>query len=75
MKVLLIEDEDLAVRKLSKLLTEIDSNIEIVGKTASVQESVDFLKENAVPDLILMDIDHAEADRQFEQVIRKCRHR
>ena len=70
MKVLLIEDEDLAVRKLSKLLIEIDSNIDIVGKAASVQESVDFLKENEVPDLILMDIELADGQsfEIFDQV-------
>ena len=70
MKVLLIEDEDLAVRKLSKLLTEIDGNIEIVGKAASVQESVDFLKVNEVPDLILMDIELADGQsfEIFDQV-------
>ncbi|WP_342087428.1 LytR/AlgR family response regulator transcription factor [Dyadobacter sp. OTU695] len=70
MKVLLIEDEDLAVRKLSKLLTEIDSEIEIVGKAASVQESVDFLKDNEAPDLILMDIELADGQsfEIFDQV-------
>jgi two-component system response regulator LytT len=71
MNVLLIEDEDLAVRKLSKLLTEIDGSIDIVGKAASVQESVDFLKSNPAPDLILMDIELADGQsfEIFEQVI------
>ncbi|WP_353719432.1 LytTR family DNA-binding domain-containing protein [Dyadobacter sp. 676] len=70
MKVLLIEDEDLAVRKLSKLLMEIDGNIEIVGKAASVQESVNFLKESEAPDLILMDIELADGQsfEIFDQV-------
>nr|WP_295935071.1 LytTR family DNA-binding domain-containing protein [uncultured Dyadobacter sp.] len=70
MKVLLIEDEDLAVRKLSKLLAEIDNAIEIVGKSASVQESVAFLQNNPAPDLILMDIELADGQsfEIFDQV-------
>lgn len=70
MNVLLIEDEDLAVRKLSKLLAEIDSTIHIVGKAASVQESVEFLQNNPAPDLILMDIELADGQsfEIFDQV-------
>lgn len=70
MNVLLIEDEDLAVRKLTKLLAEIDHTINIVGKAASVQESVEFLQNNPVPDLILMDIELADGQsfEIFDQV-------
>ena len=65
MNILLIEDEELAVRKLSKLLQEIDPTVQIIGTTASVQASVNFLKSQPVPDLILMDIELADG-QSFE---------
>lgn len=70
MKVLIIEDEELAVRKLSKLIKEIDPAIQIVGTAASVQASVSWLEANApgqpsAPDLILMDIELADG-QSFE---------
>ncbi|UFH53486.1 LytTR family DNA-binding domain-containing protein [Spirosoma sp. KNUC1025] len=65
MNILLIEDEELAVRKLSKLLQEIDPTVQIVGSMASVRASVDFLKSQPAPDLILMDIELADG-QSFE---------
>lgn len=70
MNVLLIEDEELAVRKLSKLLQDIDPTVQIVGSAASVRASVSFLKDHgpgdpAHPDLILMDIELADG-QSFE---------
>lgn len=70
MNVLLIEDEELAVRKLSKLLLDVDPSVQIVGTTASVRASVDWLTTNtpgtaSAPDLILMDIELADG-QSFE---------
>lgn len=65
MNVLLIEDEELAVRKLSKLLQEVDDSIKIVGTAASVRASVAWLESNPAPDLILMDIELADG-QSFE---------
>ncbi|WP_420149696.1 LytR/AlgR family response regulator transcription factor [Spirosoma sp.] len=65
MNILLIEDEELAVRKLSKLLQEIDPTVQIVGSTASVRASINFLKSQPAPDLILMDIELADG-QSFE---------
>jgi two-component system response regulator LytT len=70
MKILIIEDEELAVRKLSKLLLDLDESIQIVGTCASVRASVAWLNahsnESAVrPDLILMDIELADG-QSFE---------
>jgi two-component system response regulator LytT len=53
MDVLVIEDEELAVRKLTKLLQDVDNSIRIVGTAASVRASVQWLQNNATPDLIL----------------------
>ncbi|MBO0929770.1 LytR/AlgR family response regulator transcription factor [Fibrella aquatilis] len=65
MNVFIVEDEELAVRKLTKLLQEVDPTIEIVGTAASVRASVSWLEQNRnsgqpAPDLILMDIELAD---------------
>ncbi|KIC94901.1 LytR/AlgR family response regulator transcription factor [Flavihumibacter solisilvae] len=65
MKVLIIEDEDLAVRKLQKTLQSVDSNAEVVGVTDSIRSSVKWLQDNQAPDLILMDIELADG-QSFE---------
>lgn len=65
MKVLIIEDEDLAVRKLQKTLHSVDAAAEIVGVTDSIRASVKWLEENQAPDLILMDIELADG-QSFE---------
>jgi len=56
MKILIIEDEQLAVEKLSSLLKDIDKDIELVGVEDSVDGAVAWLKSNDHPDLILSDI-------------------
>ncbi|MDJ1469834.1 LytTR family DNA-binding domain-containing protein [Cytophagaceae bacterium DM2B3-1] len=65
MKILIIEDEDLAVRKLQRTVQEIDPEIDIVGVAGSVRESVTWLDKHPAPDLILMDIELADG-QSFE---------
>jgi two-component system, LytTR family, response regulator LytT len=65
MKVLIIEDEELAVKKLHKTLVSIDPSIEVVGNADSIKTSVDWLNGNTPPDLILMDIELADG-QSFE---------
>ncbi|WP_080239101.1 LytR/AlgR family response regulator transcription factor [Spirosoma rigui] len=70
MNVLIIEDEELAVRKLTKLLQDVDPTVSVVGTAASVRASVNWLKANTpgqptAPDLILMDIELADG-QSFE---------
>jgi two-component system, LytTR family, response regulator LytT len=57
MKVLIIEDEELAAIKLKKTLLDIDKTIEIEGIEESIESAVNWLYENPAPDLILMDIE------------------
>ncbi|GAB3716388.1 LytTR family DNA-binding domain-containing protein [Spirosoma flavus] len=70
MNVLVVEDEELAAEKITDLLTQVDASIRIVGLTASVQASVEWLQNHAAPDLILMDIELADGQSFaiFEQV-------
>ena len=57
MKVFIIEDEELAVKKLQKTLHSVDETAEVVGIADSIRSSVNWLKNNPTPDLILMDIE------------------
>lgn len=60
MKVLIIEDEELAVKKLQKTLSLVDASATVVGITDSIKTSVEWLQQNQPPDLILMDIELAD---------------
>lgn len=65
MKILIVEDEDLAVKKLKKTLASVDDSAEVVGETESIKSTVAWLESNASPDLILMDIELADG-QSFE---------
>jgi DNA-binding LytR/AlgR family response regulator len=65
MKVLIIEDEELAVKKLQKTLQSVDENATVVGTADSIQSAVEWLQENNPPDLILMDIELSDG-QSFE---------
>ncbi|WP_338877144.1 LytTR family DNA-binding domain-containing protein [Spirosoma sp. SC4-14] len=70
MNVLIIEDEDRTARQLERMLKKYDSSIHILAQLPSVRESVAWLSQHSVPDLILMDI-HLEdglAFAIFEQI-------
>lgn len=56
MKVLIVEDETAAYESLVAILKEINSSIEVLGNTESVTQTVNWLRSNPNPDLILMDI-------------------
>ncbi len=65
MNVFIIEDEDLAVKKLVKILEGLNRSIAIVGTADSIVGSVEWLGSNPAPDLILMDIELADG-QSFE---------
>ncbi|MBB1138980.1 LytTR family DNA-binding domain-containing protein [Myroides sp. WP-1] len=56
MKVLIVEDEERNANKLMRLLLQIDPNIQVLAVVESIQASVHWLRINAAPDLIFMDI-------------------
>ena len=60
MKVLIIEDEQAAVRRLQKLLGEIDPHIEVVGALSSIEAAVEWFQQHPAPDVVLMDIHLAD---------------
>ncbi|MFT6964196.1 MAG: DNA-binding LytR/AlgR family response regulator [Flammeovirgaceae bacterium] len=60
MKVLIVEDEAPAFRRLQSLLQDIDASIEIVEVIDSVKEAVKWFRTYNLPDLIFMDIQLAD---------------
>jgi len=74
MRVLIVEDEIAAVRRLSKMLLELEPDAQILAVTDSVSSTVEWLLSNDEPDLILLDIHLADgvSFKIFNQVKVKC---
>lgn len=64
MKVVIIEDEEFASRRLEIMIKEVDPTIEVMAKLESVEDSVTWFKSNTHPDLLFLDI-HLEDDISF----------
>jgi len=60
MRILIIEDEPAAVRRLKKLLEEINPKYEVIDSISSIDSAVDWLSHNPPPAAILMDIHLAD---------------
>jgi len=74
MRVLIVEDEVAAARRLAKMLKSLEPDSEIESTTDSITTTVNWLRENNEPDLILMDIHLADGSsfKIFEKVRVKC---
>lgn len=74
MKALIIEDELMAAKTLKKLLGEVSPDTEIVGVLESIEDSVDWISQHAMPDLIFMDIHLADGSSFtiFDRVTVTC---
>jgi DNA-binding LytR/AlgR family response regulator len=70
MRVIIVEDEKLAVHKLESLLIRMDPSIEILARLESVKETVRWLKNNPKPHLGFFDIQLSDASsfEIFKQV-------
>lgn len=64
LKVVIIEDETLAAKKLESLINKYDESIVIQAKLASIKESVKWFGQHPAPDLVFMDI-HLEDGLSF----------
>ncbi|WP_258101997.1 LytR/AlgR family response regulator transcription factor [Marinoscillum pacificum] len=56
LKVVIIEDEAPAFRRLQKILEEAEPDVEIVEVLDSVEEAVNWISKHEAPDLYFMDI-------------------
>ena len=62
MRVLIVEDESAAARNLQSMLQRIAPEAETVAVTESIIETVEWLGQNPMPDLIFMDIRIADGE-------------
>ncbi len=56
MKVVIVEDERLASKRLESLLKKAEPGIEVIQILESVEDAVNWFSQNTKPDLIFMDI-------------------
>lgn len=68
-RAIIIEDEEFAVRRLKKLLQEIEEPVDIIAELKSIQQAVQWLLMNQC-DLIFLDINLSDGNafKIFEQV-------
>lgn len=73
-RILIVEDEQPAARRLKKLVTALDDSIEIIDVIDSVEDAVAWFKNYGEPDLAFFDIQLADglSFSIFEQVKIKC---
>lgn len=71
MKILIVEDEELAAEKLTLMVQLVEKDAEIIGCTGSIKSTVAWLRHHERPDLILMDIELSDGQsfEIFNQVI------
>ena len=60
MQILILEDEEQALSRLKKLITEVVPDALICGTASSVEETINWFEHNPMPDLIFMDIQLAD---------------
>jgi two-component system response regulator LytT len=62
MRVLIVEDEEAAVKRLRKMLVTIDNAIEVVGVAPSIVAAAEWIGANPAPDLALFDVQLADGE-------------
>lgn len=74
MRILIVEDEKPASQKLQKALQKCSVRGEVVACTSSISETVQWLRDNAAPDLVFMDIQLSDgvSFRIFDQIQISC---
>lgn len=65
MNIVIIEDEELAARRLEGMINSFDPAISVLAKLESITEAVEWFRTNPEPDLIFLDI-HLEDGLSFE---------
>jgi len=73
-KIIIIEDEQPAAKRLRKLVTALSAEIEILEVIDSVEDAVEWFENNPAPDLAFFDIQLADgiSFSIFEKVEVKC---
>ncbi len=73
-KVVIIEDEIIAAQNLNGMLADAAPDAEVLAVLRSIEESVEWFRQNNAPDLVFMDIHLADgsAFHIFDQVSINC---
>lgn len=71
MKVLIVEDEKHNANKLKRKIQDLEKNIEVLGVTETVEETISWLNSNKEPDLIFLDIELS--DGQSFEIFKKIK--
>lgn len=73
-KIVIIEDEIPARKKLIRFINELKENTEIIAEIDNVEQSIDFLKTEKSIDLIISDIEllDGNAFEIYDQVKISC---
>lgn len=74
MNILIVEDEEAALKRMMKMLPEVEPAAKVVGHTSTVQASVEWLRDNPAPDLAFFDVRLGDGDSFsiFKQVEVPC---
>lgn len=62
MNILIVEDEVTAVKRMRKLLVEVDPTVTIVADVPTVATAVDWIRTNPAPDIAFFDIQLADGE-------------
>lgn len=74
MRILILEDEEQALSRLQKIITQVVPEAILAGATASVEETINWLLNNPMPELIFMDIQLADGNsfQIFNKIVITC---
>ena len=74
MRIVIIEDEVLAIERLQLILTQLDPSIEVVATLSGIEDSIKWFQEHPQPDLLFLDIELSDGIcfGIFEKVAVKC---
>lgn len=62
MNVLIVEDEEAAVKRMRKLLLEVDPGVNVVAELPTVSAAVEWIRANAAPDVAFFDVQLADGE-------------
>lgn len=65
MNIVIIEDEELAARRLEGMINNFDPSVNVLAKLESIEDAVEWFRNHPEPDLIFLDI-HLEDGLSFE---------
>ncbi len=74
MKILIVEDEEQAYKRLTKLISEAVPNAVVLNVVMSIQSAVKWFASNPMPDLVFMDVNLADGEsfEIFKQTTISC---